>query len=131
LKINDSQLVINNSLKEENLILTKTYLFGLRILKLYLPLRKKKVEQGLCTQILRSGTSIGANVEEAVGGISKKDFINKFQTAYKEARESKYWLRLLWTVKYRRLNWLSLLSRTVMKFSEFSGPFLNTSKGKK
>jgi len=81
--------------KEENIILTKTYDFGLRILKLYLHLRKNKVEIGLCSQLLNSGTSIGANVEEAVGGSSRKDFINKLQTAYKEARETKYWLRLL------------------------------------
>jgi len=82
-------------LKQENLILTKTYSFGLRILKLYLHLRKEKVDIGLCSQLLRSGTSIGANTEEAVGGSSRKDFINKLQIAYKEARETMYWLRLL------------------------------------
>jgi len=82
-------------LKQENLILTKTYNFGLRILKLYLHLRKEKVDIGLCSQLLRSGTSIGANTEEAVGGSSRKDFINKLQIAYKEARETMYWLRLL------------------------------------
>ena len=82
-------------MKEENLILTKSYAFGLRIVKLYLHLQKKKVDLGLCSQILNSGTAIGANVEEAVGGISRKDFINKLQIAYKEARETRYWLRLL------------------------------------
>lgn len=46
-------------------------------------------------QILRSGTSIGANVEEAIGGQSRKDFAAKLSIAYKEARETKYWLRLL------------------------------------
>jgi four helix bundle protein len=80
--------------KEENVILNKTYEFGLRIVKLYLHLRKNKVDLGLCSQLLNSGTSIGANVEEAVGGSSRKDFINKLQTAYKEARETRYWLRL-------------------------------------
>ena len=64
-------------------------------MKLYIHLKKKKVDGGLCSQILDSGTSIGANVEEAVGGSSRKDFINKLQIAYKEARETKYWLRLL------------------------------------
>jgi four helix bundle protein len=81
--------------KQENLILTKTYSFGLRILKLYLHLRKKRIEIGLCSQLLGSGTSVGANVEEAVGGSSRKDFINKLQIAYREARETRYWLRLL------------------------------------
>ena len=82
-------------MKEENVILDKTFKFGLRILKLYIHLKKKKVDGGLCSQILDSGTSIGANVEEAVGGSSRKDFINKLQIAYKEARETRYWLRLL------------------------------------
>lgn len=46
-------------------------------------------------QLLRSGTSIGANIEEAVGGSSRKDFIHKLEIAYREARETRYWLRLL------------------------------------
>ena len=82
-------------MKAENVILDKSFAFALRILKLYIFLKKKKVDAGLCSQILDSGTSIGANVEEAVGGYSRKDFINKMQIAYKEARETKYWLRLL------------------------------------
>lgn len=82
-------------MKQENLILTKTYNFGLRILKLYLHLRKTKVDGGLCSQLLNSGTSVGANTEEAIGGSSRKDFINKLQIAYREARETRYWLRLL------------------------------------
>ena len=82
-------------MKQENVILDKSFSFALRILKLYLFLRKKKIEIGPCAQILDSGTAIGANVEEAIGGSSRKDFINKMQIAYKEGRETKYWLRLL------------------------------------
>ena len=82
-------------MKEDNIIQAKSYGFGLRILKLYLHLKEKKVDNGICSQLLRSGTSIGANVEEAIGGSSRKDFINKLQIAYREARETKYWLRLL------------------------------------
>ena len=82
-------------MKDGNVILDKSFQFGLRILKLYLHLKKRKVDGGLCSQILDSGTSIGANVEEAVGGSSRKDFINKLQIAYKEARETRYWLKLL------------------------------------
>ena len=82
-------------MEAENVILDKSFKFGLRILKLYIHLRKKKVDGGLSSQILDSGASIGANVEEAVGGSSRKDFINKLQIAYKESREKKYWLRLL------------------------------------
>ncbi len=89
------QLTIWNYMKQENIILTKTYNFALRILKLYLHLRKKKVDSDLCSQLLNSGTSVGANTEEAIGGSSRKDFINKLQIAYREARETSYWLRLL------------------------------------
>ena len=62
---------------EENIILNKSYDFGLRILKLYLHLRMNKIDLGLCSQLLNNGTSIGANAEEAVGSSSRKDFINK------------------------------------------------------
>lgn len=81
--------------KTDNPILDKSFQFGLRIVKLSLYLKKKNVERVLVNQLLRSGTSIGANVEEAVGAASKKDFINKLTVAYKEARETKYWLRIL------------------------------------
>ena len=80
---------------EENIILVKTYDFALRIIKLYKYLCDEKREYTLSKQILRSGTSIGANAEEAVGSISKKDFRAKLFIAYKEARETHYWIRLL------------------------------------
>ena len=81
-------------MKEDNIILNKSFQFGLRVIKLFNHLRKKKVERDLCLQLLRSGTSIGANIEEALGGSSKKDFIHKLEIAYREARETNYWLRL-------------------------------------
>ena len=81
-------------MKEDNLIVNKTFEFSLKIIPLYKILTSNK-EYVLSKQILRSGTSIGANVEEAVGAHSKKDFISKMIIAYKEARETKYWLRLL------------------------------------
>jgi four helix bundle protein len=58
-------------------------------------LRRNKVERDLCLQLLRSGTSVGTNVEEAIGGSSRKDFIYKLEIAYREARETWYWIRLL------------------------------------
>ena len=81
-------------MKTENLILDKSFQFALRIMKLYAHLKRSKVERDLILQLLRSGTSIGANVEEAIGGSSGKDFIHKLEIAYREARESKYWLKL-------------------------------------
>ena len=82
-------------MKTDNIILDKSFQFGLRMVKLFMHLRKVKVERDLCTQFLKSGTSIGANIEEAIGGSSRKDFVHKLEIAYKKARETTYWLRLL------------------------------------
>jgi four helix bundle protein len=87
-------------MKGENLIQVKTYAFALRIIKLYRYLVDKKKEFILSKQVLKSGTSIGANVEEAIGGQTKRDFICKITIAYKEAREAHYWLRLLRDSKF-------------------------------
>ena len=82
-------------MKAENPVLEKSYAFALRIVKLYRFLCEEKKEFVLAKQVVRSGTSIVANVEEAVGGQSGKDFLGKMSIAYKEARETHYWLRLL------------------------------------
>lgn len=82
-------------MKENNAVLEKSYAFGLRTVKLYTHLRKQKIERELLIQLLRSGTSIGANIEEAIGAQSRSDFIHKVSISYKEARETSYWLRLL------------------------------------
>ena len=81
--------------ENENVVLTKSYNFAVRIVKMYQHLSINKKEFVLSKQILRSGTSVGANIEEAIGGISKADFRAKMSIAYKEARETDYWLRLL------------------------------------
>jgi four helix bundle protein len=85
---------------KDNLVQQKSYAFAVRIVKLYQYLTQTKKEFTLSKQILRSGTSIGANVEEAIGGQSKADFIAKLSIAYKEARETAYWLRLLKDTDY-------------------------------
>jgi four helix bundle protein len=96
--INNVQLAINNSITE-NVIAINTYQFAIQIINLSKELNSKK-EFVLSRQILKSGTSIGANVEEAIGGISKKDFRAKMSISYKEARETHYWLRLLRDTDY-------------------------------
>ncbi|TCI85159.1 four helix bundle protein [Tenacibaculum sp. M341] len=85
---------------KENVIQIKSYDFAVRVVKLYQHLSKEKKEFTLSKQLLRSGTSIGANVEEAIGGQSKKDFYAKLTIAYKEARETNYWIRLLRDTNY-------------------------------
>ena len=78
-----------------NVVRDKSFDFALRIVDLYKYLRYEKKEYVLSKQLLRSGTSIGANVEEAQAAQSKKDFISKMSIASKEARETLYWLKLL------------------------------------
>ncbi|MGG9960362.1 four helix bundle protein [Ferruginibacter sp. SUN106] len=81
-------------MKTENKILEMSFDFSLRVIELYKLLVERK-EYVLSKQLLRSGTSIGANVEEAMAAQSRKDFISKMSIASKEARETRYWLRLL------------------------------------
>jgi four helix bundle protein len=80
---------------KENIIQKKSYAFALSIISLYKVLSAEKKEFVLSRQLLRSGTSIGANVEEALAASSKADFINKINISAKENRETSYWLRLL------------------------------------
>lgn len=79
----------------ESILSTKSYAFALRIVKLYQFMADERREYVLSKQILRSGTSIGANIEESVHAQSKIDFIHKLSIAQKEANETNYWLRLL------------------------------------
>ena len=91
-------------MKTDNIIQTKTYAFALKVILVYKKLTSEKREFVLSKQLLRSATSIGANVEEALGGQSKRDFIHKISIAYKEARETHYWLRLLRDSSYLNKN---------------------------
>ena len=85
---------------KENIIQTKSYEFALKIVKLHRVLVENKKEFVLSKQLLRCGTSIGANIEEAIGGQSEKDFYAKLTISYKEARETKYWISLLKDSEY-------------------------------
>lgn len=79
----------------QNIIVDKTFKFALRIIELGTYLEDNKKQFVLGKQVLRSGTSIGANVKEAVNGISKADFRNRMSIALKEANETEYWLELI------------------------------------
>lgn len=83
----------------ENIIAIKSYKFAIQIVNLHKKLVENR-EYVLSKQLLKSGKSIGANVEEAIGGISKKDFRAKMSISYKEARETRFWLRLLKDTNY-------------------------------
>lgn len=79
----------------DNVVMTKSYAFALRIIKAYKFLNKEQREFVLSKQLLRSGTAIGALIKEAEHAQSKADFINKMSIALKEANETEYWLMLL------------------------------------
>ena len=81
-------------MKKQNIILEKSFGFSISIIGLYKQLIDEK-EYTISKQLLKSGTSIGANIEEAMAGQSRKDFISKMAIASKEARETRYWLRLI------------------------------------
>ena len=89
---------------KENVILKKSYSFALKIVSLYKNLSGDYKEFVLSKQVLRSGTSIGANMHEADAAISKAEFSAKVSIAYKEARETQYWLRLLFDSNYLNQN---------------------------
>ncbi len=83
-----------------NAIVDKTFDFSVRIIRLYRYLCNEHKEYGLSKQLLRAGTRIGANVNEATQGQSRKDFLSKMSIALKEAVETKYWIRLMEKTEY-------------------------------
>lgn len=87
-------------MKNDNIVQLKSFAFAIRIVNVYKYLNKEKKEFVLSNQLLRSGTSIGANIEESIGGQSDKDFLSKISISYKEARETIYWLKLLQATDY-------------------------------
>ena len=87
-------------MSQDSVILTKSLKFAARIVKLYQYLSMEKHETVISKQIIRSGTSIGANANEAVYGVSKAEFISKLQISLKETAETEYWLKLLVMSEY-------------------------------
>lgn len=93
---------------KESLVQKKSFEFSLKVISLFRELKKEK-EFIISNQLLRSGTSIGANIEEASAAQSKRDFIAKMSISSKEARETKYWLRLLKESQLTKIDVKSLL----------------------
>ena len=86
--------------EKDNIIRSKSFDFSVRIVNLYKVLYYERNEKTLSKQLLRSGTSIGANIEEGIAAFSKKEFIYKLQISYKEANESFYWIKILYRTNY-------------------------------
>ena len=96
----NAQCSIEMKKDTENILLVKSKSFAIRIIRLYQFLSLEKKEFVLSKQLLRSGTSIGANAKEASRGQSRADFASKISVSVKEASESEYWLDLLYETEY-------------------------------
>ncbi len=89
------ECVMGNESTRRNVVLEKSFIFAVGIVKTCRRLQLDRREWVLSKQLIRSGTSIGANIEEAIAAQSKKDFLSKMSIALKEARETHYWLRII------------------------------------
>lgn len=116
--------------KDENAILERSVAYSLRIIRLYRELERGGLGRILGGQLLRSGTSIGANVHEAQGAQSKADFIAKMSIAHKEALETAYWLRLIAEAKLIEERQLADLRGETEQVVKILSSILLTSKGR-
>jgi four helix bundle protein len=116
-------------MKQDNVIQIKSYNFAVKVVKLYQYLVEEKREYVLSKQLLRCGTSVGANVEEAIGGQSKKDFIAKLSISYKEAREAHFWIRLLYDTSYISLEQKQQYLSDIDEVLRILAQILKTAKG--
>lgn len=108
----------------------KSYSFSLEIIKLYKSLTLEKKDYILSKQILRSGTSIGANVNEALSAESKKDFIHKLGISFKETKETSYWLNLLFDSQYISEELFKKLDELCNELSKILSSIIITTKQK-
>ena len=114
-------------MKQDNPIQKKSFSFALNILQIQSLLSRHENAWILSKQLIKSGTSIGANVEEALGAQSRKEFISKLSISYKEARESRYWLLLLHESKIIESNKTSILLDKVDELCRILGKIISTS----
>lgn len=113
---------------KENILIDKSVDFGARIVKLYRYLSKEKHETVLSKQILRSGTSVGANINEAQYGNSKADFIAKLHIALKETAETEYWLHILEKSDYLEQKLANSLLSDCLEIKRILIASINTAK---
>ena len=116
-------------MEKRNVIKEKSFLFAIEIVGLYKVLAERK-EFVLSKQVLRSGTSIGANVRESEHAQSKADFIHKLSISLKEANETEYWLNLLYETKYITQIEFENLKPKIIELLKLLTSIINTSKSK-
>ena len=113
----------------ENILIDKSVAFAVRIIKLHKYLVKNKKETIISKQIVRSGTSIGANINEANYGQSRADFISKMHIALKETAETEYWLKLLTMSEYITADMGNSLLGDCLELKRLLIASINTAKG--
>ncbi|MFZ1527613.1 MAG: four helix bundle protein [Ferruginibacter sp.] len=114
----------------KNIVVSKSYLFALEIVKVYKYLTNERKEYVLSKQLLRSGTSIGANINEAIASSTKRDFVYKFSLSLKEARETLYWLNLLFDSNYILSEQFELLRKLCDELVKIISSIILTTKQK-
>ena len=112
----------------DNIVLQKSKDFAIRIIKLYNYLQDNKNEYVLSKQVVRSGTSIGANIREAVRGFSRADFSYKMNIALKESNETEYWLELLHETGYIKENEFQSLYNDCCELSKLLTAIVKSSR---
>ena len=115
-------------MKADNTIKDKSLDFAIRIVRLYKHISETNNEYILSKQLLKSGTSIGANVREAIGGQSKENFIAKMHIALKEAYETEYWLELLYSTDYLAENEFKSIFTDCRELTNILASILKTMK---
>jgi four helix bundle protein len=118
----------NNFQEKDNIIRSKSFDFSVRIVNLYKILYYQRNEKTISKQLLRCATSIGANIEEGLAAFSKKEFIFKLQISYKEAFESRYWLKLLFKTEYIKQSEFESLLFDVEEIIKIMTAILKSSK---
>ena len=114
---------------KENILIDKSIAFAARIVKLHSHLIKTKKDSVISKQIVRSGTSIGANINEANYGQSKADFVSKMHIALKETAETEYWIRLLYMSEYIDGKMSNSLLADCLEIKKLLISTINTAKG--
>lgn len=119
---------MSEGINKQSIIAVKAYSFALDIITLYKRLALEKKEYVLSKQLLRAGTSIGANINEGVASVSKRDFIHKLSLALKEARETSYWLNLLKDSSYISIDEFRIASEKCSEIIKILSSIILTTK---
>jgi len=113
---------------KNNVLIDKSFDFAVRIINLYKYLNETKKEYVLSKQLLRCGTSIGANISESQQAQSRKDFISKLSIALKEANETVYWLKLLYKTQYLKQKEYDSIEKDIVEIIKILTSIIKTTK---